>query len=112
MKMTLKEAFKFIVQLVRAGRRHRPKTSIDYSKSAGLNPQPPSKPSLGLNPQPPFVTTAEDARSATVRKFQFYPEDLEKMKTMTPEEVRDFRAQLVRAGRIYFPDELPPATTM
>ena len=101
-EMTLKEAFKFIAQLVWVGRRHHPKTSTDNSKSARLNPQPSSKPyALGLNPQPPFVTTAEDVRSATILKFQYYPEDLEKMKTMTPDEVRKFRAQLVRAGRVY-----------
>ena len=95
--MTLKEAFKFIARLVRAGRRNPPKNSIDHSKPASLNP----KPSLRLNPKPSFVTTAEDVRSATVRKFEFYPEDLEKMKTMTRDEVLDFKAQLVRAGRVY-----------
>ena len=103
--MTLKEAFKFIAQLVRAGRRNPPKNSIDHSKSASLNPNP----SLRLNPNPSFVTTAEDVRSATVVKFRYYPEDLEKMKTMTPQEARSFKAQLVRAGRVYVPDEQSPS---
>ena len=104
-EMTLKKALKFIAQLVRLGRRHHPKTSTDNSKSARLNPQPSSKVSLGLNPHPPFVATEEDIRSTTVSKFRYYPEDLEKMKTMTPYEERKFRAQLVRAGRVYDPDE-------
>ena len=104
-EMTLKKALKFIAQLVRVGRRHHPKTRTDNSKSARLNPQPSSKASLRLNPEPSFVATAEDVRSTTVRQFQFYPEDLEKMKTMTFDEKMKFSAQLVRAGRIYFPGE-------
>lgn len=50
---------------------------------------------------PNCISSLEDIYSIKVSRYRFYPEDLEKMKKMTPLQARKYRAQLVREGKTY-----------
>jgi hypothetical protein len=51
--------------------------------------------------QPSFVSSQEDIYSVKISRYGFYPEDIKKMQTMTPQEARKYRARLVREGKTY-----------
>ena len=50
---------------------------------------------------PNYVISKQEASGITCVKIKFYPEDIEKMKNMTKEEIFKYETSLIKEGRYY-----------